>query len=423
MSLRNQIALLLAALSVAFVAVTYGVQTLVVMPAFARLERQAAERNVGRCVDAIERDTENLSNCANVWAAWDDTCRYVGDHNAEFAQQNLINKAFVSAHVNFICILDNRRQIVWSEARDLETLELIEVPALRALLQEDTSPFAHFPDIDDAKTGIELTQHGPLLLAARPIITSQREGPTRGAVVMGLFLNAQEVASLADRTHVDLDIWTVTQEDMPAEARSSLEMLQREPGTLFESVDSQTLHAYTVLDDVRGQPALLLRVGTPRDATAQGRVSARVATGCSLLGGLLAVVAMGLVLQRRIVGPLQHMADHAVRVGRRDDPKARLRLARRDEIGTLAGAFDRLAEHLAASRKKVLESAHRGGTAEIASDVRHSVSNAANAANCAVKSPDQRLQISKQEVALPALVEDALQLNAEAMQSAQVRES
>jgi signal transduction histidine kinase len=89
------------------------------------------------------------------------------------------------------------------------------------------------------------------------------------------------------------------------------------------------------------------------------------------------------------------MAAHAVRVGRRDDLRARLRFARHDEIGTLATEFDRMVEHLAASRKKVLESAHRAGMAEIASDVLHNVGNAVNSANCAVECLDERLQTSK----------------------------
>jgi two-component system, NtrC family, sensor kinase len=395
MSLRSQVALLLVILSIVFIALTYSVQTLVVMPAFATLEQQAAESNVARCVDAIKRDVESLSNITNDWGAWDDTYKYVEDHNADFAADNLVSQTFVSAKVNFICIVNTRRQIVWSEARDLETLNVVEVPALRAMLQEETNPFGNFQHVDDGRTGIQLTRHGPLLLAARPIITSKREGPIRGTVIMGRFLNAQEIKELADRTHVELDVWTVAQNDLPPDARDSLAVLQDQGGNLFQSVDAKTLHAYTLMDDVQGQPALVLRVTMARDVTLQGQISSQVAIGCSVVGGLLTLVAMWLVLQWRIVGPLQHMAAHAVRVGRRDDLQARLQLSRADEIGVLAGEFDRMVEHLAASRSKARESAHRAGMAEIASDVLHNVGNAVNSANCSIELLEQQLQASK----------------------------
>jgi hypothetical protein len=43
----------------------------------------------------------------------------------------------------------------------------------------------------------------------------------------------------------------------------------------------------------------------PRDVTIQGTMSTHVATGCGVLGALLTLIAMWLVLQWRIVGPLQ----------------------------------------------------------------------------------------------------------------------
>ena len=87
MSLRSQIILLLTVLSVLFVAASYGVQTLVVMPTFERLEQQHALRNARRCIEAVNRDADNLSNFVNDWAAWDaaNTIRsrmvaYAADH-------------------------------------------------------------------------------------------------------------------------------------------------------------------------------------------------------------------------------------------------------------------------------------------------------------------------------------------------------
>jgi signal transduction histidine kinase len=104
---------------------------------------------------------------------------------------------------------------------------------------------------------------------------------------------------------------------------------------------------------------------------------------------------MWVVLQWRIVGPLQYMAAHAMRVGHHDDLKARLKLARADEIGTLAREFDQMVECLAESRKRVLDMAHRAGMAEIASEVLHNVGNAVNSANCSVEVLDERLRGSK----------------------------
>lgn len=395
MSLRNQTAILLIGLSIAFVISTYAVQVLVVMPAFAKLEQQAAERDVDRCIDAINRDLEGLSNTANDWASWDDSYQYVEDHNEEFAKGNLIDEAFSNTHINLICILDTKRRIVWGESHDMETLERIDVPDLFAMLQEEGHPVTTHTHIDDARQGILLTSKGPILLASRPIVTTKREGPIRGSVIMGRFLNQQEIASLADRTHVSLNLWTVTQPELPVEAQLNLARFSGNDEKRIDVVDTTTLHAYTRLKDVNGKPAILLRVNVPRDVTQQGSVSACMATGCSIAGGVFALLAIGIVLQKRIVGPLQQMAAHAVRVGKQDDLKARLNLPRRDEIGTLAREFDSMVQNLADTRRKVLDSAHRAGMAEIASEVLHNVGNTVNSANCSIEMLEDRFEKSK----------------------------
>jgi sensor domain CHASE-containing protein len=382
-------------LSIVLAVTMYGVQVLVVMPTFVDLERTGAERNVNRCVDALKRDLQSLSNTTNDWASWDDTYQYIQDHNSTFEAANLVDESFSNAHLNLICFIDRARKIVWGEVRDIESLAKVDVPDLFAAIQQESSPLTRHASVDDTTTGILMTSKGPMLLASRPVITTKRKGPIQGSLLMGRFLNQGEIDNLAERTHVKLDVWTSGQKDMPVKARQFFAEGSQAPRTYIETVDAKALHAYHMMDDVYGKAALLLRVHVPREVTAQGRVSTQVATVCSLVGGGLTLAVMWIVLQRRILNPLQRMATHAVRVGQSGDLKARLNLARSDEIGTLSSEFDRMVGNLAESRKKVLDSAHRSGMAEVASEVLHNVGNAVNSAGCSVELLRERLVGSK----------------------------
>jgi sensor domain CHASE-containing protein/anti-sigma regulatory factor (Ser/Thr protein kinase) len=395
MSLRSQIAGLLTVLSIVLVATMYVVQVQVVMPAFVDLERTMAVRNVNRCLDAIKRDGQSVSNTTNDWASWDESYQYIQDRSAEFVAGNLAAESFANSHLNLICYVDLARHIVWGEVHDIENSKKLDVPDLFAAIQSESSPFTHHDHVDDAKSGILLTSKGPLLLASRPIITTKRKGPIRGTLIMARFLNQAEIEDLAERTHVQLEVWTAGQEDMPAEARQFFAMSSPSSATHVETVDARTLHAYGVVNDLYGKPALLLRVNVPREITAQGRVSTQMAAGCSLVGGGLTLAMMWIVLQRRIVNPLRRMAAHAVRLGQSGDLKARLGLARTDEIGTLSSEFDRMVGSLAETRKQILDSAHRSGMAEVASEVLHNVGNAVNSAGCSVEVLRGRLAESK----------------------------
>jgi sensor domain CHASE-containing protein len=50
---------------------------------FAGLERQEARNNAARAIDALQNRVDQLSIKLGDWAQWDDTYRYMTDHNAD----------------------------------------------------------------------------------------------------------------------------------------------------------------------------------------------------------------------------------------------------------------------------------------------------------------------------------------------------
>ncbi|MDA1178948.1 MAG: ATP-binding protein, partial [Planctomycetota bacterium] len=291
--------------------------------------------------------------------------------------------------------LGSDHKIVWGHFVDFETLEHIAVPDFIAAVQQPNANFNLFKDVEESHSGLVSTSRGPLLFAARPIVTSKNEGPIRGTVIFGRFLSPAEVKALSDRTHVAMQVWDISSGGVPISELEALPALPHECDTSIYSEDPLTLQAYTRVNDILGNPLLLVRANVPREISEQGRVSANVAIACSIAGGVLMLLALGFALQIRIVQPLQLMAQHAVRVGQCDNLKARLSLGRADAIGTLANEFNVMVENLAESRKKVLDNAHRAGMAEIASEVLHNVGNAVNSANCSIEVLEERLLTSK----------------------------
>lgn len=346
MSLRSRVAALLVALSMALAGIMYSTQQWVVMPTFVDIERMAAELNVNRCVEALQRDLQSLANTTSDWAYWDDTYRYVYDRNEQYEQVNLSDDSFLNARLNLICLLDNDRQLAWGECRDNEQSRRLELPKLFADLQDPHGPLADFEEDGDGATGIVVTDHGPMLLASRPILNNTREGPRRGTLIMGRFLSPKEIADLAERTQVYLTVWTVGKDRLPALVAQIVDGGLADGATLLTNDGPEILAAYYVFKGVDGKPALVMRLDLPRVLTAQGRVAAGVATACMIAGSAVTLAAVWLMLQRGVVSPLGKMAEHVTQLGQSGDLDARLQLQRSDEIGTLANAFDGMVERI-----------------------------------------------------------------------------
>jgi two-component system NtrC family sensor kinase len=232
-------------------------------------------------------------------------------------------------------------------------------------------------------------------VAAKPVLKSSGDGPVRGTLLMGRLLDEKAIRRVAEQASVQLRLSPIRAAggEVPF-TRQQGGAIPYVPPVLRES-PSVTL-ASTTLGDVRGQPALLLEVDTPRDISARGATALRFALISMLLAGLVVVLVLLVLLRQTVLDPVSRLTRHAVTVGERGDLTARLSMARGDEMGVLAREFDRMVEHLAEARRQLVDQSYRSGVAEMASGVLHNLRNAITPLNVKLQS------VSSDIVELPA---------------------
>ena len=390
MSIRLQMALLLIALSTVFLGTTWMMHALVIAPAFTTLEQDAAIQNLDRCQEAVDAVAESVSTLAFDYGAWDDTCQFLEDRNQVYRDSNLSSSFHETTGNDLVAILTSSSELVAYSCVDPDSQERVDLPDLVQDLRKPVSVFTDFSSTEDANQGLVRTSHGLMIIASRPVVSSRREGPIRGAIIIGRFLNEDRIAGMCDRTHCRMIIT-----DLEKAARSGSQNSRGSAQSSTVEIDEDTLQSSRTLDDIHGSPVAMLTLISARPIVHQGKFTMNAAMLCSLIGVLSMLLGTGLVLRMRVVEPLQKMASHAARVGIEDDLTARLSLNRADEIGILARSFDLMVAHLAEARRETEESAHRAGMAEIASEVLHNVGNAVNTANCCAEVIGDRLNNSR----------------------------
>jgi sensor domain CHASE-containing protein len=383
-------ALLLIALSTVFLGTTWMMHALVMAPAFTKLEQDAAIQNLDRCQEAVDGVAESVSTLAFDYGAWDDTCQFLEDRNQAYRDSNLSSSFHETTGNDLVAILTSSQEVVAFSCVDPNSQEMVAIPELVQDLRKPDSVFTDFSGTEDANEGLVRTTHGLMIIASRPVVSSKREGPICGAMIMGRFLNDNRVAEMCDRTHCEMRI-TALDKAARSGSKDSTVTVQ----SSIVEIDEDTLQSTRTLEDIHGSPVALLTLMSARPIAQQGKFTKNAAMVCSLIGVLLMLLGTGIALRLRVVEPLQTMASHAARVGIEDDLAARLNSDRTDEIGILARSFDHMVAHLAEARRATEESAHRAGMAEIASEVLHNVGNAVNTANCCAEVIGDRLNNSR----------------------------
>jgi diguanylate cyclase (GGDEF)-like protein len=175
-----------------------------------------------------------------------------------------------------------------------------------------------------------------MLVAARPVLTSDNQGPIKASLIMGRYLDASAIAELEAITSASFSVYALGDSSMPPDVSRTAALLTPGGPAQVEPVDGSTLAGYSVIEDITGTPALYVRVLSERRAYAQGREAAWYLLGAlALAGGAFMLVTM-LLLERTVLAPLARLDRQVGGIAGHGSRSARVSEGGRDELGRLA---------------------------------------------------------------------------------------
>ena len=322
----------------------YTIYRRVIYPNYLALEQALARKDLTRCLTALESIINNLEIFSDDWAAWDDTYEFVQDGNPEYIKSNLVKETFLDNDLNLISYYDLKGNRVWGKAMDIGTAKPVNISPFDLSGLPITHPLLKHVQTGSGASGVSgiwLTNKGPMLVSSQPIITSENRGPAVGVLIMGKLWcpSLQErllSQTLVNHTLLQLNDAAMTDADSLAMARINAST----PVVLQET--AHALKVYTLISDINGIPALLLRVTVPRDVTAEGLAGIRYGAAADILVSIIFLLVLLGVLKVTVIGPIVSLTRHAVTIRDTNDLTLAYNSTRKDEIGVLSREFDRL---------------------------------------------------------------------------------
>ncbi len=330
----------------------------IILNRFAALGVQYTRLNVQRVLEAIGEDVTTLNEKAGAWAVWDDAYRFMDDHNSAFVASNLSTDTIATLQISVVAFVDPSGHIVKAVAMNPATGRTEAVPAsLRQHLHPQgilaTGPGGH------PRKGILMLPEGPMMVSARPILTSNKTGPARGTLLFGRYLDASRVNRLSHMTHLPISIRRfdrVAGADSGGLGRGEI---------AIQTHGSRTITGRAVLEDVYGRPALVASITSPRTIFRQGLASMRLLLLSLLAAGVVSTALTLLVLDHAVIRRLTRLIGDLNGIGASGDLTRRLQVSGRDELATLSSSINHTLDTVQKARDD-LESRVRERTAELA---------------------------------------------------------
>ncbi|MGH8230759.1 MAG: CHASE4 domain-containing protein, partial [Steroidobacteraceae bacterium] len=376
MTIRPKVIVLVAAALLVLGVTQIVVEQQVVMPSFAELEQDEAQSAMRRIGYALDQTLDRLGLSAADWGNWEDTWRYIIEHDPAYVRANATNVGLKQLQVNAIVLIDASGRFVMSKTLDLNSEQPLDIDFIaRGALPADFPWRAHLSDGLIAH-GFIRTNRGIMMIAGAPILDGNGGGPQRGMVLFGRLLSQRDIRRIGSQAQAAL---------MMVPARASLQPIEV----------TETAQATVVLrpiTDVYGSTLAGLRVDLPRLITQRGHAAIVYASLCLLAAAVGVLVLLVAVLNRVVLRPLALVTRHAVSIDDGDDLQARLQLQGDDEFARLARELDRMVERLADSRRQVVDQSFQAGYAELARGVLHNIGNAITPIGVRLAALAQRLR-------------------------------
>ena len=351
MSVRKKTISIIVATVIFLIGSLSFIARFVLLRSYTQLETREISRNVARVEDALFTEIGNLNRTAGDWANWDDTYAFAQGNYPEYPADNLMDAAFDTLRLNLMLFLDCSGTPTFGKAYDLTAYQEIPVPG-EFLPRLSSQPlFTCQTGTEEALTGIILLDQHPLLLAARPILTSDQSGPPMGTLVVGRFLDAEEVARLSQVTHLAVDVTPLNSPTLAPELQEVLASFSQEQPVSVQPLDEQTVLGYGLVRDISGEPALMIKVEMARDTYRQGQTSLSYFTTALLVACLIFGGVILFQLEKVVITRLARLNHKVQEIGASKDHSYRLPLEGKDELTNLSTEINRMLASLEQSEQ------------------------------------------------------------------------
>src|ERR1043165_1132825 len=105
MSLRRKNFIAIISTLIGLVLVLFAVSQFIILRQFDEQQKATIESDVGRTVNALTQQLDNLASVSSDWAYWDATYQFVQDGNQDYIDANLYDDSVANLHLDFMVFI------------------------------------------------------------------------------------------------------------------------------------------------------------------------------------------------------------------------------------------------------------------------------------------------------------------------------
>jgi sensor domain CHASE-containing protein len=285
-----------------------------ILQRFALLERNLMQKRLANVGETFIQQVEKLDSSAKAEAIWTEMYNYISNPNSKFYRQTYTFEGLSTSSLDVLGIFNIKGKSIHLDLVDRESRQLKPLANAIATDLRREQQLLRFPDDNDPALArsrnlvVLQTRDKPLIVAVRPILTVNAEGPRQGTLLMGSFINHEFLALLEKHNNLKLNLAPVALEQPDIELvniantrenrANSQTIIKISPHTRILDNDWIVGEIYLLNSD--RQPVQILQVKAPRLEYQQGETTLNQLTGVLFAIGIFLGIVISLLLDKSI---------------------------------------------------------------------------------------------------------------------------
>ncbi len=353
MRLRVKVVIILASILVTVSFIIYLYSKLTLINEYEKIEKNLISADINRSQNAFAHMLLSLKILNTDWAIWDEPYQFMQDKNANFIKSNLVAASYESQGLNFVLFYDLEGQLFYGQYYDLIHKQFKAIPKSLLNYLHAHPTIVKQRSLAASKQGIIKLPEGYVVLSSMPIQKGNAEGPIRGSVVMGYFLDAAHIHSLSEAVEIPLDFFPLPNPHSTGLLATAYHYIENTGEYYIVPKNNYMAYGFDLMNDIEGYPVSLLRIEVPRTIYLEGRTTIRHYFLIMVLIGVIFLVAIWYLLKVFVLDRLLSVSGQVIRAKSESQFSTRIQISGNDELTDMVGAINSFMELIELSQEQL----------------------------------------------------------------------
>jgi PAS domain S-box-containing protein len=331
----------------------------VLLASYSALEEKYVAKDLKQAVTKLNDEQFSLSAIASDWGPWDDTVDFVNGEDPNFIKSNLQGTTFENLNLNLIIITNAKGESLYSGGFDTQNKVKVPVPEFFQVPLDPNNPLMNMSDSHQITSGILMLPEDPMLVVSTPIVHSDYSGQPHGVMIMGRYLNREEISRLAELTQPNLAIIKMSDPSLSPDLISRIRQNSGSAPGIIEPLNRDKVAGYALIRDLYGNDAFILHFTESRDIYHQGINTTVQVILIILAGGMFLGLVVIIFLERVLLKRMGSLALQVHKIGISENTSDHVEIEGDDELSGLATEINRMLDTIRRTQEKVLSSETR----------------------------------------------------------------